>query len=1068
MRKTLLLFMGAMMAMTSFAQEDVTYYIQNAGFDEDLTFQADGTMKAAVSTETSLSDRSWAYIAADNTVYARPKDTSSQSRPDGRKMEAVNGFKAQISGWTIDFPNFPNCEWVYFGTVAYGLGEEAVPIADDGSTYLTIPEKPDSYNGDDNKGFLYLRAGWTNSCSYQQEVKLPCAKYRLEYWTININPNTTATATDLTQIVCRKDVFKDEEGTGFSSQEWIKHEFEFTPTSAFTLQFGYKSANAGSGSNPIVCLDGIKLYKIGEADPGELLRSLVYDCQDLNVQAAAIGYNSLADYINDYAMYLEDLTSASTEEVVAAIEKADQDIEVFRAAIAQAATLDALLNKMDNLLRTTDYAGKADLEAAYQRILGYKENYEEGTDVAALIAGAVDEANDAIRAYYMTQVGTEENPAEFTFLIQNPWFIDASAEPVEQDGVWVFPNEYDEETGEYNYVEGSASSPDLNSTGWYVAGGTGGDQRLNWQRGRSCWNAWNSNFTNTVAVAQDIEGLPNGYYTVSADLITQSGCLTDQHVFAQSVVGKNISSNKLTSEGWDYNEWETVAMTSADKVLVVDGKLTIGAEGTGSGDGAAGWFLATNFRLFHLGEAGDDALRTAFDAKVEAARTLAEKVPFKGDQNALNDVIARYAGASDYLDALTAINEAMDEAYKSIAKYEEYIPEDGTIDGKTLPTVQNTLKKNGGEGYGAAEEIVEYAYNYVMNWINDYQSTYTEFDAQVNLLKNYLNVYTPVYNEAAEVAASATGVTQENLNSLMASQKAELTNGMKDLQTVNAYVDELNELISAVQKQIIYDDPNATDYTPYILNPMLASEAGWTFEKGNGNNNTGGGQWLNGDGSIRYIDSYNSAGLVGYSATQLITGLPNGTYTVGAYTRTPAEGAYIFYTVEGQTTYVEIPLDYYQTYTDEGNDTTVVASDKWGPIWEAARDAFEAGTYDDEQYEIYNANGSEGRGWKHQEMTGIEVKSHELLIGTMAGVEGTTEKAFGGNWYSVGGWTLTLTAMGDNTGWGGPIDAGIENLKGDTAAADAIYTLTGAKVSRLQRGANIVVSKGKARKFMVK
>ena len=69
MKRLLLFAMGAMVSMASFAQEeDVTHYIQNAGFDEDLTFQVDGTMKEAISTNTSLSGRSWAYIAADSTV----------------------------------------------------------------------------------------------------------------------------------------------------------------------------------------------------------------------------------------------------------------------------------------------------------------------------------------------------------------------------------------------------------------------------------------------------------------------------------------------------------------------------------------------------------------------------------------------------------------------------------------------------------------------------------------------------------------------------------------------------------------------------------------------------------------------------------------------------------------------------------------------------------------------------------------------------------------------------------------------------------------------------------------
>ena len=71
MKKFLTLALTAFFAfgLSSFAQEeDVTNFIDNAGFDEDLTFQLDGTMKEAISTDTSLSGRSWAYIAADSTV----------------------------------------------------------------------------------------------------------------------------------------------------------------------------------------------------------------------------------------------------------------------------------------------------------------------------------------------------------------------------------------------------------------------------------------------------------------------------------------------------------------------------------------------------------------------------------------------------------------------------------------------------------------------------------------------------------------------------------------------------------------------------------------------------------------------------------------------------------------------------------------------------------------------------------------------------------------------------------------------------------------------------------------
>ena len=1078
MKKLLLMLLGGVLFATpTFAQEeeDVTKYIANAGFDEDLTFQANGAMKDIVKNDESLSDRSWAYIAADSTVYAKPKSTSSQQRKDGRsKLDAVNGFIGRVAGWQIETNQvFPKCEWVYFGTVPYALDPQAVPIADDGDTYLLVPAKPADFDTEDNTGFAYLRAGWGGRAVYKQVVKLPCAKYRLEYWAININPNGK-NGKNLSKVTCRKDVFADE--TGFSDTEWTLHQIEFTPTSEFTIEFGFESSG-GSNSNPFLCIDGIKLYKIGDADPLEILEADLNDAADecglLASDAANAGFNSLSALLSDYSMEIIDFTGGDQETMEAGLKEANAKIAEYKKVLAEAENINAVLAKMDKLLQTTNFKGKAEFEATYMRLLNLKENDNPDAlpeNLVEQMLNIVAEGNQAIKDYYMTQEGSVENPADFTIFIQNPWFINTAAEPTFEDEGWFFPNALKED-GTSNYTEGSASSPDLNSTGWYVAGASGGDQRLNWQRGRSCWNAWNNNYTTTLAVAQDITGIPNGYYTVSADLITQSGCNNStQRVFAQSTAEKKTSTATLTTEGWDESLWETVSMTAEDKVLVVDNKITIGAEGTGSGEGATGWFLATNFHLYYLGEAPVEALKEAFDAKVVAAKEMADKITFNADRVAINDSIAKFAAYDNYVEGLAGLAATIADAQKSINKYEEYVPADGTIDGKTIPTVQTTLKKNGGEGYGAAEEIVEFAYNYVTNWVKGDTATYTKFDEVVNVLKNYLNNYTPVYNKAAEVSAAASAAGQEALNSLMEEQKKAMVAEVVDLNTINEFVKTLNTVINMVEKRNIYDDKNATDYTLFIKNPNAEATDGWDFVMGNGDGNgQKSGQWFD-DSSTRYFDSYNGEGLKGFSAMQLIKELPNGTYKVGVYTRTPAEGAYICYAVGSDTTFVEIPLNYY-TYAnaETGEDTTVVASDKYGPIWEECKAAQEAGNATSEQLAIYNANSGQGRGWKHQEMDNIVVTNHELLIGTMAGTEASkTEKVFAGGWYSVGGWTLTLVSMGDNSGWEGPVVSGIQNMKADLQMPDGIYTIAGAKTNKLQRGLNIVISNGKARKVLVK
>ena len=1065
--------MGAMMAMPSFAQEeDMTYLIKNAGFDEDLTFQADGSMKEAIKTDHSLSDRSWAYIAADSTVYARPKSTSSKNRPDGRKMEAVNGFKGRIQGWKLwSNANFPQCEWTYFGSVAYDLPATAVPIADDGSTYLAVPARPTEFDG--GTGFVYLRAGWTNSATFSQEVELPCAKYRLEYWTININPNTSAVAQDLTQIKCRNDVFKDEEGTGLQAQVWTKHAFEFTPTARFTMQFGYQAANAGSGGQPIVALDGIKLYKIGEANPTEIIQAMTNECNDLAGLATSAGYDGLAGQIGDYAFELEGIDTEDADAFAAGVDAADAVMEKFKNALAEMENVDAMLAKMDKIMQTTDYPGKADFQTAFQRILYYKEGpyTGEGEDFAAWILGAVEEGNAAIRAYNFTQVATVENPADYTFLVKSPWFIKETAQPENVEGEYIFPNA---ET----YEEGKTNN-DLTSEGWKVTGTyTGGDQRLNWQRNRSCWNAWGSGINGTIAVGQTIEGLPNGYYTVSADLITQTECLTDQHVYAESTAEKKISSS-LTKEGWDGYEWETLSMTADQKVLVVDGVLTIGAEGTGTGSGSAGWFLATNFKLNYLGEAGPDALKAAYDAKVATANELANKMHFAADKKALNDTIAKYSASTDYVSALAALTAAIKEAQTSEAKYEEYMQE-----GKTLPTIKENLENQGDAVYKAAKEIVQFAYDFSMNWIASEAATYTKIDSIVNYTKSYVNDYTPAYNAADSVANEAKETGKNALQNLMAEQKAVLISAMQEANVVTEYIKALNDLMAMVNKQNIVDDENAKDYTAFIKNPNIEKEDGWSFVRGNGDKNSTSGQWFDGTGT-RYIDSYHSEdvkdpeteevtghiGLVGFKAWQLVKDLPNGTYKVGVYTRTPAEGAYIFNSVAAtDTAFTEIPLHY---YTDEETGEPVIASDKRGPLWDEAKAAIDAGMSEtDPLYAyysaIYNANKGEGRGWKHQEMN-VTVTNHELTIGVKAGVAGENEKAFTGSWFSAGGWTLTLVELGNNEGWNGPITTGIESVSNNAnAQIEGIYTLTGVKANKLQRGLNIVVRNGKTVKVMAK
>ena len=1065
-----------MAAPTMAQEEDVTHYIMNPGFDEDLTFQVNGSMKEAISTDQSLSDRSWAYIAADSTVYARPKSTSGQSRSDGRKLEAVNGFKGRVKGWVLESnAEFPKCEWTYFGTVPYDLQPESVPIADDGTTYLVVPERPTEFDG--GEGFVYLRAGWTNSAVYKQEVKLPCAVYRLEYWTININPNTSAVAADLTKIVCRRDEFKDEEGTGLNAQEWTKHEFEFTPVDKFSLQFGYQAANAGSGGQPIVALDGIKLYRIGDADPVDLLREdmvILSDTLENEFQSTLLGTNGDPFYgLMDEAADLADqyyYEGSDIEQLQSSIAQLNAAIAQIHAGYEAALRCEVLYNRIQNLLgRAETYPGLEALtlvaDDAYQKL------YDQGGADSETMIALEKQLQDAILAYYQSQEPTMDSPANYSFLVQHPWFCNDGREPASNAAGDV--------------AAAALLNEDKNADGW-VNGSTASATTGAWFNvGRTCYQLWATNFTGYLDVHQQLTDIPNGIYSLQADLITNADALSDQHIYATSALG--TTEGFMTEAGvcWDWasgaytgsypedgtEPWETV--TTEGTVIVTDGQLTIGARSTHntpeediSAGQRAGSFWMTNFVLRYHGPATDDQIAAAIQENLDKANSLAASMHFAADQAAVYDSIAVYQSTQDF----NVLAGGMSFGQTSEAKYEEIMAE-----GKTIPTVAQTLAEEGDAAYGVAHDIVAFASEKTQQWLNSSEATYRDADARIALMKGYTLTYTDAYLAADEALNElSTRLGREAIQNVMNYQKSALLSAdtLAGAATVDAFVAELNNTVRVARAQQAYEEnAEGDDYTAFIQNPDAAAETGWTLVRGTGNNNTNAGQHYTGDAARRYFDSYNStAGALNFYGEQRIEGLPNGTYTVRAAVRTSGEGAFLFTANGGaekaDTTFVEIPFQTY-TYFDEeqGEEVTANATDHYGAIWEDAFQKMNDGTADEMEMAIATANAVQGFGWEWLAIEGVEVRNHVLVIGFTTDVA-RTGKEFTGTWFSATDFTLTQTAAGDNADWTGPID-GVESVKVNSLATDGIFDLSGRRIADAQKaGLYILIQNGKAQKVL--
>ena len=102
MKRIFTLVLSALMlgGGNAFAQEeDMTSYIVNAGFDTDLTWNADGSKKGPKVNEKELSNRSIAYETEDGSLYATVNSKTDKKRADGRTYEATNGFVGQLNGW---------------------------------------------------------------------------------------------------------------------------------------------------------------------------------------------------------------------------------------------------------------------------------------------------------------------------------------------------------------------------------------------------------------------------------------------------------------------------------------------------------------------------------------------------------------------------------------------------------------------------------------------------------------------------------------------------------------------------------------------------------------------------------------------------------------------------------------------------------------------------------------------------------------------------------------------------------------------------------------------------------
>ena len=764
-----------------------------------------------------------------------------------------------------------------------------------------------------------------------------------------------------------------------------------------------------------VAIDNVKLEYAG-FDAGIYIDQLVSNVLDWIGDNSDYLLPAIALALEEETAIAEDALSGTEEEMNAAYKQLDAAFAKAKESITLMKQLDEAYQEFAIFVAETMYDGADAANAIIEEVeafLGMEDEEASYDELDAMIAKLQQAQND----YRLSQKATKEEPADYTFFINNPNF--------EAQGNWVWT------------VTQSGGGTDLWVGGCRPAM-DGGENRQG-------VNLWGNHLT-SLDLHQELTGLPNGLYGISAELITQAGYATDQHLYIKGV-NSAVSAN-LAVEGWDNFEWTTL---TTPYVVVIDGTLTIGAETNTFGEASEGWFQATNFKLQYYGPASDEDLKVAYEATLAEAQAIVATL-LKGDAAALQAKIdeAIALSATSYAEAAALLAEpiaAAKAAAKALDTYNNGAKQTA-IDNLEVLTEQDAL------------DILNAAITFAEGITAADTTTSAALAAITEKLNAYID-YTTYLNEVIIMADDRkAGYADANVKAVkatIAAQKADLLVKFRSKASVEDLKAKLANEVFFLEKSVFMGAQAGDDLTSVIMNPNFDTNAdGWIIRQGNGNGPTITGEHYTGVSDNRYMDSWNgTTGALSFAAMQVLTEIPNGTYTLKFIGRTSGDNVYAFAMGEAITdTLVNDSTILKQVSASEATKWAMIPNHGaiHGGLYDADSIAFLEGTII-EATEIMNANGGHGFGWSEIVIDDIEVKNHEMVIGVTPDSLVHKQAGFTGTWFSADEWTLTLKTLGDNSNW--VIDSAIENVDAVATKAE-YYTIDGRQVALPGKGINIV------------
>ena len=778
-----------------------------------------------------------------------------------------------------------------------------------------------------------------------------------------------------------------------------------------SMVVGFKGLAGASFS--YVAIDNVSLEFAG-FDAGIYIDGLIEDINYWITQNTDYLLPGIAFVLEEEIYAAEDAIGGTDEEMNAAYIKLDAAFAKAKESVKLMEQLDADYEEFADFVTETSYDGMDAAIEVIDEVAAFLELEDEEASYEELYA-MIDKLQQAENNYRMSQKATKEDPADYSFFIPNANF--------EAKGNWVW-TVTQSGGGTDTWVGGCRPSEE------------GGENRQG-------VNLWGNHLTG-LDLHQELTGLPNGLYGISAELITQAGYATDQHLYV-SGINKAVSAN-LDVEGWDSYQWTTL---QTGYVVVIDGTLTIGAEASIFGEASEGWFQATNFKLQYYGEASNEDLQVAYESTLAEAQALVATL-LKGDavvlQAKIDEAVA--LSATSFGEAAALLVEPIATAKAAAKVYDAY------KNGAYQAAIDNGVAFTYTEAMDIAAAAVAFA-----DAITAADTTTSAALAAIEAKLNAYNEYTVYLEEVGYMVNDRkAGYAQANIDDVkatVAAQKADLVAKFQVAENVADLKSKLELVVTFLVKSSFMNAQAGTDVTALIANPTFDSNAaGWFVNKGMGNSETNASQHWGADANNRYMDSYNGTdSILNFRASQVLTDIPNGTYTVKVATRANAAGAFVFALGEAIT-------------SEEVNDSTVMlqvansaatkwteivaSSDSMGGIWQAENEKWAAAQAYDEA--IYNANNGKGFGWTWATIDDVVVTNHEMVLGVTT--DSTVSKVvFQGKWFSVDDWSLTLKEAGDNSNW--TIESGIENVAA-IVKETAYFAIDGRRLAIPAKGVNII------------